>query len=221
MNRLPFSQAAKDAIVRVQTDTTTDWIAAKHGPMSVPDKLRLLTRLTYRQYLVTYLGVPEEALVQYQRVSHGLLGAGIQASGAADCWLLGQPGFAGLGLPDPEGLTFPGIGRTPQMDNMVGSDPSVAWPDGNTSLLRLLVSKLIPAAIPDVDGGRPTQENIVKAPLDYTQLDRPQNTIRIRLNSLVFKVSPGDGRNEPASVDYMPVNGDPRRPTGSARAGRT
>jgi spermidine dehydrogenase len=217
-DRLPFSQAAKDAIVRIQTDTTTDWIAAKHGPMSVQDKLHLLTTLTYQQYLTDYVGAPEEALVQYQRTSHGLLGAGIQAAGAADCRLLGQPGFDGLGLPDPEGLTFPGIGRTPQMDNMVGSEPSRAWPDGNTSLLRLLVSKLIPAAIPDVDGGRPNQENIVKAVCDYTQLDRPGNTVRIRLNSLVFNVTPGD-RGGPASVDYMPVGGAPRKPVGFRACG--
>ena len=142
--------------MRIQTGTT-DWLAAKHGPMSIDDKLRLLTKITYKQYLTNYVGAPEEAIVQYQRTSHGLLGAGVQATSASDMWLLGQPGFAGLGLPDPGGLTFPGIGRTPQMGNMVGAEPSVLWPDGNTSLLRLLVSKLIPAAFPDVDGGRPTR----------------------------------------------------------------
>ena len=210
VNRLPYSAAAKAAIVRIQTDATTDWLQAKHGPMSVDDKLRLLTKITYKQYLTNYLAAPEEAIVQYQRTSHGLLGAGVQATSASDMWLLGQPGFAGLGLPDPDGLTFPGIGRTPQMGNMVGAEPSVLWPDGNTSLLRLLVSKLIPAAFPDVDGGRPNQENIVKARCDYTQLDRPGNVVRIRLNSLVINVEPGDKRGGPASVDYMPVGGDPR-----------
>ena len=116
-------------------------------------------------------------------------------------------------------MTFPGIGRTPQMGNMVGAEPSVLWPDGNTSLLRLLVSKLIPAAFPDVDGGRPNQENIVKAGCDYTQLDRPGNVVRIRLNSLVINVEPGDKRGGPASVDYMPVGGDPRHATGFRACG--
>jgi spermidine dehydrogenase len=55
--------------------------------------------------------------------------------------------------------------------------------------------------------------------VDYPQLDRPGNTVRIRLNSLVFRVSPGDGRGEPASVDYLPVNGDPRRPAGFRACG--
>ena len=184
--------------------------------------------------MTDYVGAPEQALVQYQRTSHGLLGAGIQAAGAADCWLLGQPGFDGLGLPDPEGLTFPGIGRTPQMDNMVGSEPSRAWPDGNTSLLRLLVSKLIPAAIGDVDGGRPNQENIVKAACDYSQLDRPGNTVRIRLNSLGAPCSTtgrrGRTRRSPASARAAGAcSGTARRsapaprsarPTGRRRTGR-
>ncbi len=207
VNRLPFSQAAKDAIVRIQTDTTTDWLVAKHGPMSVDEKIQRLTRITYKQYLKDYVGAPEEAIVQYQRSSHGLLGAGAQAVSAADCWMLGQPGFDGLGLGDVEGRTFPGIGRTPQMDNMVDSGPSRAWPDGNTSVLRLLVSKLIPAAFPDVDGGRPNQENIVKAVCDYTQLDRPGNSVRIRLNSLVTEVKPAGRHERYAEVVYTPVGG--------------
>jgi spermidine dehydrogenase len=211
MNRLPFSQAAKDAIVRIQTDTTTDWLQAKHGPMTVDEKLHLLTRLTYKRYLMDYAGAPEEAVVQYQRTSHGLLGAGVQAVSAADVWLLGQPGFDGLGLPDPTGLTFPGIGRTPQMDNMAGSEPTRAWPDGNTSLLRLLVSKLIPETFPDVDGGRPTQENIVKAVCDYTRLDQSSSAVRIRLNSLVIGVKPGGRHGGHAEVEYVPMGGSGKR----------
>lgn len=207
VNRLPWSQAARDAIVRIQTDTTTDWITAKHGPMSVEAKIQLLTEITYKRYLMDYVGAPEQAILQYQRNSHGLLGAGAQAVSASDMWLLEQPGFGGLGLPDIEGLTFPGIGRTPQMGNMVGSGPSRAWPDGNASVLRLAISKLVPAAIPDVDGGRPNQENIVKANCDYTQLDRPGNTVRIRLNSLVIEVKPAGKHDCYAEVDYTPVGG--------------
>ena len=45
-----------------------------------------------------YIGVPEEAIRQYQRNGHRLLGAGAQAVSAGDMWALGSPGFAGLGL---------------------------------------------------------------------------------------------------------------------------
>jgi spermidine dehydrogenase len=208
VNRLPYSQAAKDAIVRIQTEDT-DWISLKHGSLSDDQKLDLLTRITYKQWLMEYLGAPEEAIVEYQRGSHGLLGAGAQAVSAIDRWLLGGAGFPdALGLPDPTDIHFPGVGRTPQMSNQVDAEPSILWPDGNTSLLRLLISKLIPESFADVDGDRPNQENIVKAICDYTQLDRPRNTVRIRLNSLVYRVRPGDKRRhnrwDLAEIDYLP-----------------
>jgi spermidine dehydrogenase len=123
-----------------------------------------------------------------QRTSHGLFAAGIQCTQAGDTWALENPGFDGLGL---EPTIFPGIGRTAQQDMMPDADPTVAWPDGNASLLRLLVGKLIPGAIGNVGGAPPTQDNILVAKADYTQLDRPSNTVRIRLNSTVAEVVPG------------------------------
>lgn len=211
----PFSQAARDAIIRIQTDTTTDWIVHRDGPKTVEEKLHILTHITYKRYLMDYLGAPEEAIVQYQRTTHGLIGVGAQAATAADVWLLGTPGFAGLGLPDPTDLTFPGIGRTAQQDNMSASGPSVAWPDGNASLVRLLVSKLIPDAFPDVDGDRPNQETIVKARCDYSQLDRRGRRTRIRLNSYVYKVRAGRRANDFASVEYVDRHGKGHRVFGA------
>jgi spermidine dehydrogenase len=203
VNRLPFSQAAKDAIVRIQTDTTTDWLTLKHGPMTVDEKVHLLTTITQKQYYMDYIGAPEQAILQYQRNGHGLLGAGAQVVSAADVWMLGQPGFDGLGLGDTEDRHFPGVGRTPQMDNIADNGPTRAWPDGNASVLRLLVSKLIPDSFAPVDGGPPNQENVVKAICDYTTLDRPGNTVRIRLNSMVFRVKPAKSNRDEAIVEYI------------------
>jgi spermidine dehydrogenase len=177
--------------------------------MSPEQKLDLLTRITQKQYLMRYLDAPEEAIIQYQRNGHGLLGAGAQAISAADAWMLGQPGFDGVVLPDPVEVAdngFPGIGRTPQMGNRSDVDPTILWPDGNTSLLRLLVSKLIPGSFADVDGAPPNQENIVVARCDYSRLDRRQNKVRIRLRSFVFNVDPAGHHKHDhgfAEVDYL------------------
>ena len=205
----PFSQAARDGIARIQTDTTTDWIALKHGPKTDQEKKAILAGITQKQYYMDYVGVPEQSTLWYQRNGHSLLGAGVQAISAGDAWALGQAGFGGLGLNDD---AFPGIGRTPQM-GLLDPGPTRLWPDGNISLLRLLVAKLIPAAIPDVDGGRPNQENIVKATTDYTKLDLPANTVRIRLNSLVFRVKPANANRPHALVEYI-VGGRGRRVAG-------
>jgi spermidine dehydrogenase len=203
--RTPYSQEARDAIVRIQ-EGTTDWIEQRNGPMSPEQKLDLLTRITQKQYFMEYVGAPEEAIVQYQRNGHSLLGAGAQAISAADAWMLGQPGFDGVVLPDPVQVAdngFPGIGRTPQMGNQTDVDPTILWPDGNSSLLRLLVSKLIPGSFDDVDGAPPNQENIVVANVDYSRLDRPSNNVRIRLRSLVFNVDPAKHDRQFATVDYL------------------
>jgi spermidine dehydrogenase len=208
--RLPFSPAAREAIVRIQTDDTSDWIGLAHGDLSEAERRELLTRITYKQWLTDYLGAPEEAIVQYQRNSHGLLGAGAQAVSALDMWLLGSAGFSEANLlGDPTEAAIPGMGRTPQMATKAVQDPTLFWPDGNASLVRLMLSNLVPPAVPDVGGARPDQQTIVQARIDYSQLDRPSNGVRVRLQSFVFNVNPGDvsrgsrGRVRLADVDYL------------------
>lgn len=209
VDRLPYSPAARDAIVRIQTDTTTDWIGQRHGTSLTPEqRLHLLTTISYTRWLTHYLGAPAEAVAEYQRGSHGLLGAGAQATSAADNWMLGRPGFSAANLlPDPEAVAnagFPGIGRTPQMDNQTGSTtlPGRAWPDGNASVARMLVARLVPATFP---GGPPDQESVVTAACDYRQLDRSGSPVRIRLNSLVFDVTPAKRHGDLAHVSYEDV----------------
>ncbi|MBL8019869.1 MAG: NAD(P)/FAD-dependent oxidoreductase [Leptospirales bacterium] len=66
------------------------------------------------------------------------------------------------------------------------SDPSELYvhhfPDGNASVARLLVRKLIPEA---VTGS--SMEDIVMAPLDYGKLDQKGARVRLRLNSTVIR----------------------------------
>jgi spermidine dehydrogenase len=198
----PWSPEAQAAIVRIQTDLTTDWIANKHGPKSDQEKKAILSRLTQKRYYMDYIGAPEQAVRQYQRNGHGLLGAGAQAVSAGDMWALGAPGFEGLGLNlDP----YPGIGRTPQfvLREEEAESASPTWPDGNSSLLRLLVDRLIPGAVSHPGGAAPTMENVVNAVTDYSKLDHRGNQVRIRLHSLVFRVEPASKRKQLAEVDYL------------------
>jgi spermidine dehydrogenase len=204
----PYSATAREGIARIMEDDSTDWIALKHGPKTDQEKKAILARITYKRYLMDYVGVDEEATSYLQRVSHGLFAAGIQATQAGDMWALGESGFDGLGLNSD---IFPGIGRTAQQDIQEDGGPSRAWPDGNTSLLRLLVSKLIPSAIGDVGGGRPNQENILVAKADYGELDRRSHNVRIRLNHTVVDVKPAHGRHRRAEIVYVPTGGDSRR----------
>jgi spermidine dehydrogenase len=203
----PYSPNAREGIARIIEDETTDWISAKHGPQTDQQKKAILAKITYKRYLMDYVGANEEATGWFQRNSHSLFAAGIHVTQAGDMWALEEDGFAGLGL---EPTIFPGIGRTAQQDMQENSGPTRAWPDGNTSLLRLLVAKLIPSAISDVNGARPTAETIVAAQANYSELDRRSHNVRIRLNHTVTDVKPSHGRHELAEVTYVRTGGDCR-----------
>jgi spermidine dehydrogenase len=206
--RTPYSPAAREAILRIQT-SNIDVMTERHGPMTAAEKIQRLTQITYKQYLQYYWGCPDEAFNgEYWRGSGSLLGAGGQAVAAADCWLLGRPGFpSALALGSTTNIAFPGIGRTPQMGAMSGSGPTRAWPDGNISLLKLIVAKLIPAAQPDVNGARPTQQTILQSNTDYSALDRRSSNVRIRLNSTVVNVFPASRGKDIAKVTYLVPGG--------------
>jgi spermidine dehydrogenase len=89
---------------------------------------------------------------------------------ALEAALHGQPGFNGLGLdldePYSEGSYL------------------FHFPDGNASVARLLVNRLLPAAIP----GNQSMNTIVQAQANYAKLDEPGSNMRIRLSSPVCRV---------------------------------
>ncbi|MEX5215365.1 MAG: NAD(P)/FAD-dependent oxidoreductase [Nitrospiraceae bacterium] len=85
-----------------------------------------------------------------------------------------------------------------------GSEPYIHhFPDGNASIARLLVRRLIPKSAPGS-----TMEDIVLAAFDYNRLDHPESTVRLRLNSTAVRVT-HDGPPEKAqrvAVTYVTRN---------------
>src|SRR5581483_12253975 len=83
----------------------------------------------------------------------------------------GSVGFNGLGL------TFE--------EEFRESSYTFHFPDGNASIARLLVNRLIPGAI----GGTQSMTTIGQAPLSYEKLDDAASPVRIRLKSPVVRVA--------------------------------
>ena len=76
--------------------------------------------------------------------------------------------------------------------------PSVRFPlfpDGNASVARLLVRRLIPGVAPGS-----TMDDVVSARFDYSRLDREDSPVRLRLNSTVVNAVNRDGGVE---VSYV------------------
>ena len=167
----PLSPRVMADIIRIE-EGTTDYLP---GLTSDAKKARL-AHISFADYLTRIVGADPGVLPFYQARSHDEWGVGIDAVSALDTWGFGHSGFKGLNLAP---------GSAPNMGNTAsgyadGGSYTFHFPDGNASLVRLLVRKLIPATLP---GG--TLEDAVSSRLDYTQLDRPGQTLRIRLSSIV------------------------------------
>jgi spermidine dehydrogenase len=166
----PISPASKAQLLALY-DTMRDPLAGK----TPQEKLEILKRTSYRDYLTRVCGCSEEVANCFQGRTLGFFGLGCDAVPAADARELGYPGFDGLGLP---GRASP---REPYIYH---------FPDGNASLARLLVRSLVPEVAPGH-----TMDDVVLARFDYDKLDRDGQGVRIRLDSTCVDV-----RNTPEGV---------------------
>jgi spermidine dehydrogenase len=146
-----------------------------------------LARISYANFLKEVAGVHEDIVKYYQALPHGLFGVGIDAVSAQDAWGFDLPGLDGLKL-DPT----PGRGMNRDaIPNEEAEKYFFHFPDGNASIARLLVRRLIPDAIP----GKSVSD-VVMAKANYAKLDDASSPVRIRLNSTAVRVKHlGDATN--------------------------
>jgi hypothetical protein len=161
--------------------------------LSTADKRARLARISYAKYLTDLLKLSPDVVRVLQALPHSLYGIGIDGVPAQDAWGLGLPGFAAMHL-DPG----PGVGQNRDSIRSEEADKYFFhFPDGNSSIARLMVRRLIPGAVP----GR-TAADIVTAHTDYSRLDQPGNGARIRLNSTAVRVK---HVGDPASATEVEV----------------
>ena len=170
----PFSEAVRRDIHRLETEAFDPWPALP----SAEKKARLL-RMSYTDFLANVWKLDRGVLPFYQARPHGLFGVGIDAVCALDGWGLGLPGFSGLKLE-------PGYIQGMNRDAMRAEEASgyyFHFPDGNATVARLLVQRLMPAVLRGA-----TADDVVGARANYGQLDEPGAPVRLRLNSTVVQV---------------------------------
>jgi spermidine dehydrogenase len=189
----PLTDAAKRDLERVESGTT-DYLAG----LSPLEKKQKLLRISYLSYLRDVVKVDPSVLALYQAMTQGWWGVGIDAIGALDAWGSDMPGFKGLRLPDG---SIPGMGYTPAGFTDTGGSTFMHFPDGNASIARALVRRLIPSAVPGT-----AIEDLVTARVNYAQLDRDGEAVRLRLNSVVVGVhhdDPNPTRAQRVRVAYV------------------
>ena len=197
VGRRPWGEVLRDAPLsdRVRADVVRLQEAEiDHLPGLAPEEKKArLARTSYRDYLVRIAGADPGVLPFFQAMSHGEWGVGADAVSALDVWAFGFPGFRGLGLAPG---AAPGMGYTAAGYAATGGSYRFHFPDGNASIARLLVRRLVPDAIP----GR-TAEDVVTAQADYARLDRPGAEVRIRLGSTVLATRNLAGADGAAGVE--------------------
>ena len=171
----PLSDAARRDIARVY-EAEHDYLPG----LTRAQKRDRLATMSYRDYLLHVVGVTPDAIPYFQRMTADLWSVGIDAISALSPYNDGfRAGFRGMGLGDdaPSGAR---LGPTPPE----GEDPYIFhFPDGNASLARLIVRRLVPAAV----AGH-TMDDIVTTRVNYAKLDDPAHAVRIRLNSTAVRV---------------------------------
>ena len=188
----PLAPEVRKDILRIETENA-DYLPG----LTSDQKKDKLSRISYRDYLLKMVKVNPGVVPYYQTRTHGLFGVGIDAVNALDCWVLRQPGFKGLNLePGPH----PRMGYTAKGFATPKEPYEFHYPDGNATIARLLVRKMVPSAAPGHDA-----EDIVTAKFDYSQLDRPDAPVRIRLLSSAVAAHHAGDPAEAKQVDVTYV----------------
>ena len=199
--------------------TLTDEEAVEQTPLSPKGKEQLLRILKGGQH---ELNVPKEELRQYVR-SHSYFDYLQNTLGVDDPGVLKMARRTNMDY-SGTGTDVMSIGQALSSGSM-GSDPYDRWPDalregayqeyinkdggtysvehpfihhfpdGNAGFTRLLVKKMIP----DV-GPVENFEDIVLSKFNYAELDKPSNSVRIRLNSTVVNVEHDGDPNSSSEV---------------------
>ena len=160
IEQIPISEEGRESLLRFYTG------AAEPSTLSRAEVETLLSRISYPDFLREYARLTEDAIQLFDKDQHGSWGLEMRALSAAEAIEVGYPGLQLFGQ-DWEGEDF--------------QYPVAMWPDGNASLARLLVAKLIPEAAPGANA-----QNIATANFDYSLLDREANDVRLRRNATVI-----------------------------------
>ena len=177
----PLSDKAKRDLVRVHTEKV-DYLPGK----SFDEKYEILSKTSYETYLRDYCKVDEQVINIYKRWGMSF-------------WCVGIDEIPTTEIQSYDG-GMPGVTHTLKRTGHRNDEPYIFhFPDGNASVARLLVRKLIPSAVPGN-----TMEDVVTARVKYDKLDRKGRRINIRLNSTAVHVVNNPDKK---SVSITYING--------------
>ncbi|MEO8659353.1 MAG: NAD(P)-binding protein [Bryobacteraceae bacterium] len=176
--KVPLPDAARKDLIRIH-GKNPDYMAG----MTEEQKLAKLAKISYQDYLLRFAKMTPDA-VPFFLGSGGRNNKRVDTTPALEAAHHGAAGFNGLGIEFGEAFNE--------------GSYVFHFPDGNASLARLLVGKLIPAFVP----GQQSMNTIVQAPVHYEKLDEPGSAMRIRLSSPVVRVQHEGTEGKTVKIAY-------------------
>lgn len=172
--KMPLQDEAKEQLFKIfnaDNDTLDD--------IDLINRLKYAEQTLYFDYLKDKLGVSHPQVFKLLRhIVTGGLGSGSDVITVIEALAMGLPGIK------PRAI-IPLIGDAIKENLITGGDEYIHhFPDGNASIARLLVRKLIPNS---ASGN--TMDDIVLAKFNYNKLDHEDSHVRLRLNSMVVNVA--------------------------------
>jgi spermidine dehydrogenase len=181
---LPLPDAEQDKLIELISGDV-DYLE----DLSLGEKSTYIESVSYAEFLTERVGLAKETISIFYPVPKLMAGPAAPRISVLEAFYLGNPGM--------RGMSWLGELATQLLEGMMAGAQSLYFPDGNASLARLQVHKLIPAVAPDTQGF----DDIATSHFDYNALDLEQHPVRLRLNSTVVGVRETDAGT--VTVDYV------------------
>lgn len=175
--KAPLSDQVRADLIRLH-GKNPDYMPGK----TADEKRAILAKISWQDFLLEHAKVHPDAILFF-RGQGGRNNKRVDTTPALEAALRGSVGFNGLGIAPHEAFRE--------------SSYTFHFPDGNASIARLLVNRLIPSAFaaPGL-----TMDTIVQARADYTRLDADGSNVRVRLRSTVVRVQHDGAPDHPRGV---------------------
>jgi spermidine dehydrogenase len=158
--------------------------------LSLSEKWEYINSVSYNQFLLERVGLSQETIPILNAIILHLSGYTGWNLTVAEAIGNGASGIKSMGWLGKAAASVGGVFLDSLLEVRM-------FPDGNASVARLLVQKLIPDVAPNMKG----PEDVAIARFDYSALDRDNQDTRLRLNSTVVGVREVDGKR--VEVDYV------------------
>jgi spermidine dehydrogenase len=168
--------------------------------LSLSEKKAYVKTVSYAQFLTERVGLSTKTISIFYPVPKLHSGDAASRISIMEAFYMGCPGIQGMNWLEEVAKKLKDSGAGQEYS-------SLYFPDGNASVARLLVHKLIPAVAPDTEGFG----DIATSRFIYDELDKPVHAVRLRLNTTVVGVQ--ESGDHKVTVDYV-HNGNAQRVTG-------